>query len=77
MQSLWSRILCKAYEVGFDFALPPNNYNNKDDNDNDTHPNLAASHTGEGPSCISFYPTVPFWDPLISPKFSPSNDDSW
>ena len=45
MQSLGSRILCKAYEVGFDFAFPPNNYNNKDDNDNDTHPNLAASHT--------------------------------
>ena len=60
-------MLCKSYKEGFcakpqkkDLTLfcPHNNLNNH------PHPNLTASHTGEGPSCInikidvSLFPTL-------------------
>ena len=47
-------MLCEDYEVGFDFA-PRNNHNNNDNDNNHPHPNIAASHTGKGPSCYHLY----------------------
>ena len=40
VRSLQGRILCEAYEVGFDFVSPRNN------NHNHPQTNLADSHTG-------------------------------
>ena len=38
--------LCEAYEVGWDFVIAPEQQQWQ------PHQNLAASHTGEGPSCL-------------------------
>ena len=40
-------ILCEAYEVRWDFVIAPEQQQSQ------PHKNLAASHTGEGPSFLS------------------------
>ena len=42
--------LREAYEVGCDFAIAPEQQ--KQQKESQPHPNHAASHTGEDPSCL-------------------------
>ena len=52
---LLQTFLCEAYEVGWDFTFPRNNNHNHNNNNNHPHTNLAASHTGAGPSCSNIF----------------------
>ena len=45
VQSLRSRMLCETYEVGWDFVISRKQQQQP-------HPNLAASHTGEDTSFL-------------------------
>ena len=40
--------MCEAYEIGWDFVIAQEQQQQWQQ----PHKNLAASHTGEGPSCI-------------------------
>ena len=44
-----STLLCEAYEVGWDFVIAPEQQQQWQQQ---PHQNLAASHTGEDPSCV-------------------------
>ena len=46
-QQLRSRMLCEAYEVGWDFVIAPEQQQQR----SQPHQNHVASHTGEDPSC--------------------------
>ena len=48
-----SALLCEAYEVGWDFVIAPEQQWQQQQSQ--PHQNHAASHTGEGPSCIVFF----------------------
>ena len=47
VRSLRSRMLCEAYEVGWDFVIALEQQYQQ----SQPHKNLAALHTGKGPSC--------------------------
>ena len=44
--------LCEAYEVGWDFVIAPEQQQQSQQSQSQPHQNLAASHTGEDPSCF-------------------------
>ena len=49
ISSLLAYQLCEAYEVGWDFVIAPEQQQGSQGSQ--PHQNIAASHTGEGPSC--------------------------